>query len=146
MSSEQAKTKARVRPVDAGDVLEVAAFCARPSCRREYRRVTQPGRPQAYCSEVCRRSAEKELRQLRARLAHFDSVVEQVRIDIAAHSRNDDAVVPVLELRQAASNAVARAAGVLRFTTESRDPLADELKLLHDAVAPLIATNASGEN
>ena len=118
--------------------LDVAAFCARPACRREYRRVTQPGSPQRYCSTVCRRAAEKEKRQLRARLAHFESVVEQTRVDLAAHGRADDADAFVIDSRAAASSAIGRAEGVLRFVADSGDPLVEELRLLYDAVKPLV--------
>jgi len=142
MTTEQAKAKSRVNRPDPEEASEVPAFCARPSCRQEYRRASQPGRPQAYCSEICRRTAEKELRQLKARLTHFESVVEQARIDVASHGRGDDTSAPVAQTQQNAAIAVARAEGVLRFTTGSTDPLADELKLLHDATAPLVTKDS----
>jgi hypothetical protein len=56
------------------DLEELPDFCSRPACRRPFGRVVSPGRRQAYCSETCRRNAEKELRQARSRLAHFEAL------------------------------------------------------------------------
>jgi len=79
------------------------------------------------------------MRQLRARLAHFESVVEQTRIDLAAHGRaDDDPETQMIDARSGAALAVARAAGVLRFTASSDEPIADELRHLYEAVAPLL--------
>ena len=140
MNGDQAKARAGHAKSEQDDALELAAFCARPSCRQEYRRVAQPGRPQAYCSPLCRRAAEREKRQLRARLAHFESVVEQTRVDLAAHGLSeDDPASQAVDARTSAALAVARATGVLRFTAGSNDPLAEELRHLYEAVAPLLS-------
>ena len=66
---------------------ELPDYCARPMCRSPFTRVVGPGRPQAFCSEVCRRAAEKELRQAKSLLAHFEDLTAQLRIDIAAFGR-----------------------------------------------------------
>jgi len=144
MSGDREKARGVRAEPPQEEALEVAAFCARPACRSEFRRVTQPGRRQAYCSELCRWAAEKDVRQLRARLAHFESVVEQARIDLAAHGRaDDDPAIPSVDARSVASLAVARASGVLRFAGGSNEPLAEELRNLHDAVAPLLSSGRS---
>ena len=64
-------------------------YCSRPMCRKEFRRAVAPGRRQEYCSEVCRRTAERELRQARSRLAHFEDLVQKLRTDVAAFGRSD---------------------------------------------------------
>jgi len=119
-------------------------YCSRPSCRKEFRRTIGPGRPQAFCSEFCRRAAERELRQVRSRLAHFESVVEKLRIDVAAFGRNDDdGLEPsIIEQRRTAREAVARAAGALDFVNDREEPAVRELQRLYDAVAPLMAFEA----
>ena len=66
---------------------ELPDYCARPMCRSPFTRVVGPGRPQAFCSEVCRRAAEKELRQAKSLLAHFEDLTAQFRVDIAAFGR-----------------------------------------------------------
>lgn len=145
MTARSASDEPRSSRPAQDDAPELAAYCARPSCRREYRRASQPGRPQTYCSEVCRRTAEKELRTLRSRLSHFESVVEQARIDLAAHGRMEEGANVLSDLNAIAASAVSRAAGVLRFTSGSDDPIADELRLLHDAVAPLVASHPQAD-
>lgn len=127
------------------DVEELPDICARPACRRSFTRSVGPGRPQAFCSEVCRRSAERELRQAKARLSHFEDLVEQIRADIAAFTRPASTSAeptdePTPQALQAAREAVARAGGILTFLATSDDPLARELAALHDAVAPVVMT------
>lgn len=140
-----AKTKAHSDELRAdsglGEVL--LDYCSRPLCRKEFRRAPGPGRRKAYCSEICRRTAERELRQVRARLAHYASVVEKLRIDVAAFGRADDDQDPGPDAshifdRQAAEQALHRAAGALVFTDDN-DAAARELRLLYEAVRPLFA-------
>lgn len=136
-----ARAVGRAKPVDT---QELPDYCARPACRRSFTRAVGPGRPQAFCSEVCRRSSEKELRQAKSRLAHFTALVEQMRNDVAAFSRaggTDDSVsetLPSPEAQRTAEDAVHRVAGVLAFLANSEDPLARELTALHSAVAPVV--------
>jgi hypothetical protein len=122
---------------------DLVDYCARPACRREFRRASGPGRRQAYCSEVCRRAAEREYRRTTQRLAHFEGVVEQLRADVAAFGRSvitDDHAPGTIspQTRRMAEDAVLRAGGVVAFLTDSDDALASELKTLYEAVAPVI--------
>lgn len=136
-----ARTASR-RAQPAADAQELPDYCARPSCRAAFVKTVGPGRPQAFCSELCRRAAERELRQIRSRLNHFESVVEQLRVDIAAFggkAGNDDDHAN-LDARRAAEDAITRVAGVLAFLGDSPDPVARELRDLHTAVAPIVLT------
>ena len=133
MTRDQARA-----PQVVDEPQEVAAFCARPGCDREFRKLIARGRPQAYCSDTCRRSAEREVRRLRSRLAHFEAMVDQHRRMIAAYDREaDEGSRDVEEATQRLRQAVARASGVLRFVENSDQPLADELRVLHSAAAAL---------
>ncbi len=122
-------------------------YCSRPNCRKEFRRVAGPGRRKEYCSEICRRAAEKELRQARSRLAHFEDLVQKLRVDVAAYGKPDiedigDETMPLLlEDRQKAENAVRRAAGAIVFANPD-DPAMRELKMLYEAVAPIILSDS----
>jgi len=123
---------------DEGEPL--VAYCALPSCRNEFRRNAGPGRRKDFCSEECRRAAEKDLRKLKSRLVHFENLVQQLRIDIAAFGRSSDdadAVERPEVATQRAAEALTRAQGVLLFAPND-DPLAAELRALVDAVAPLV--------
>lgn len=116
-------------------------YCSRPSCREEFRRAPGPGRRQAYCSDICRRAAEKELRQARSRLAHFEDLVEKLRIDVAAFgkaaSEPDDDIPLSPDARRVAEDAMRRAAGALAFANPD-EPAVRELRRLYEAVAPIV--------
>lgn len=134
---------ARVRPAAVADNVEQPAdsedliyYCADPKCRKEFRRAAGPGRRREYCRELCRRNAQRELRQLHAKLARFEDLADQARADIAAHGRDDeDALIDPL---RTAEVALARAEGALPFAAQSPDPFAREFQLLYEAVAPVI--------
>lgn len=145
MATDGVTRRSSSRPRPSGptsDIQELPDYCARPSCRQPFTRVVGPGRPQAFCSDFCRRAAEKEERQLKKRLAHFEGLVDQLRVDLAAFNRGRPADVETVtgaDGAQKAAEAVARVAGVLAFVSDSSEPLAAELRSLHDAVAPVIA-------
>jgi hypothetical protein len=143
---EAAASRAHVaeHSIQVHDIEQLTDFCWRPGCRKEFRRAVGPGRRQAYCSEICRRKAEKELRQARARLVHYEAVVKRLRIDVAAYAKPDVSEagdeMPSLapDTREAtAENAVRRAAGTLIFANPD-DPAVQELQMLYNAVAPII--------
>ena len=123
---------------------DLPAFCANPSCRKEFRRKVGPGRRQEYCAELCRRTAERDYRRTLQRLAHLESQVEQHRALAAAFSRSatvasgEDQDAPTPQTRRRAEDAVARAGGVVGFVRSSEDLLAVELCSLYDAVAPVL--------
>lgn len=137
--SESAPDGGSKRSLDLEDLPDL---CSRPKCRREFRRLVGPGRRQEYCSETCRRTAEKELRQARSRLSHFEQLVHILRSDVAAFGKPgsertvDSAPVVVDDLR-AAEAAVRRAEGVLVFADPSQ-PAVQELRRLYDAVAGIV--------
>lgn len=138
-----AARRGTTRPAPADTLVEedLPDYCARPACRQPFTRTAGRGRRQAYCSEICRRAAERELRQTRARLDHYEHVVGQLRVDIAAFGADTNPDLGQAPDTTAASTAVARVGGILAFLENSEEPLARELRALHDAVKPLI--NAS---
>ena len=129
MSSTARSLPSSARRRGEAATQELPDYCARPMRRSPFTRVVGPGRPQAFCSEVCRRAAEKDLRQAKSLLAHFEDLTAQLRIDIAAFGRGG--LSPAIEpgeaepaTWQAAAAAVHRVSGVLAFVGESDDPLA----------------------
>ena len=134
-------------PLEAESLID---YCSRPDCRKEFRRTVRPGRPQEYCSEICRRTAEKEFRRARSRLAHYEGLVEKLRIDVAAFGKPDidqdggDDLPLSLDARQRAESAVLRASGVLRFANLD-DPAVQELQKLYKAVAPIVLSDTTAD-
>jgi hypothetical protein len=124
------------------ELEDLVDYCARPRCRAEFRRSPGPGRRQAFCSEMCRRTAERELRQARARLRHFHGVVAKLQSDVDAFGRSvtdaeATAIMPV-DLAGGAELAIERAAGALDAFPNPDDPAVRALRRLHDAVAPFV--------
>jgi hypothetical protein len=139
--------KPRPRPNDAGRAERMGEaeglddFCARPKCRTKFQRTIGPGRKQAYCSDFCRRQAERELRQTRTRLAHYERLVKTHRADLAAFGKTDfdpaDNEAQPLDVQRTAEDAVRRAAGALAFANPD-EPAVQELQRLFDAVASIV--------
>lgn len=120
---------------------DVVDFCARPLCRREFRRAAGPGRPRDYCSDTCRRSAQKELKAAKLRLSRFEALVAQFRLDVAAFTADSDPeLLTQGSLRAHAVEAVAEARGALPFIARSDDPAARAFASLYDGVAPFLST------
>lgn len=129
---------------DESSLEDLPAYCANPLCRKEFRRKVGPGRRQEYCTELCRRTAEREYRRTLQRLAHLENQVEQHRNLAAAFGRGVSGEVDgenhlTPEDRRAAEDAVVRVGGMLTFLQGSDDPLAIELRALHAAVQPIIS-------
>jgi hypothetical protein len=78
---------------------------------------------------------------LRSQLQHFERLVDELRINVAAFGRSarsdDSTAMAPLDARRAAEDALTRASGVLAFVGGSPEPLAGELRALYGAVAPL---------
>lgn len=132
------RSLAPVGPDVEVDYEDLPDFCANPNCRREFRRNSGPGRPQAYCREKCRRDAERDLRRLHARKQRFENVLAQVHADIAAYgkaSKDPEARAPS---RRAAELAVKQAATAVRYASEDDPRLLGELKNLLEHVTPVI--------
>lgn len=138
MTAGGAPTPLRARrPQEDADAQDVPAYCARPACGNEYRRLIQPGRPQLYCGEPCRRRAEQEVRRIKSRLRDLEATVTQHRTLLAAYgSEAGGGQAPEAALAKAAT-ALHRADGVLRFLPAIGDPTVDEFRALWAAVAPL---------
>ena len=143
MNAAASKARASDYPGLVLEVEELVDYCWRPSCRAEFRRAAAgQGRRQKYCSEICRRAAEKELRQAQSRLAHFEKLVQKLRVDVAAYGKPDDEIggdsrsLPV-NAQERAEDAVRRVEGTLVFANQD-DRAVQELQALYDAVAPII--------
>ena len=132
------------RPADVVEedaVIEVASYCARPACRQQFQQVRGRGRPREFCSEICRRASDKEYKQARAMVDHLQSLLTRSKYDVAAFGRGDDDLVPLdVEERHMAnaSAAVQRAQAVVEWARDADERLLSELRLLVDAVKPVV--------
>lgn len=107
------------------DQFELPDLCARPQCRAEFRQTVGRGRRKDYCSETCRRLADRDYKRARATVEHFEKLARRSRHDVLAFGRAtddlDDGAVGMSEAIARASSAVERAEAVLRFVSSDAD-------------------------
>lgn len=133
------------RVADTGEQLQ--GTCALPTCQKLFTRATGPGRPAIFCGEPCRRTAQRERRAVRARLAHHERQVQQLRALVAAYEpgaeedgdvyADDLSFTTPAEIRRA-EDAVAEGRGMAKFLRNSDDPISVAFVELLEAVAPVI--------
>ena len=125
---------------------DVATYCVRPGCQQEFRRSIQPGQPQLYCGESCRRKAQQEARRIRSRLRDLEATVAQQRRLLAAYGVEDESAADPDEVLSVATRALDRASGAVRFLAKDDSLVATEFRALHAAVAPLVELVRGPEN
>ncbi|NKY11209.1 hypothetical protein [Cellulomonas hominis] len=122
---------------------DLVDYCARPKCRTEFRQSAGRGRRRDYCSETCRRIADKEYKQAKATVEHFERLAERSRHDVrafgrAADERDSTSDVSADVAVERAKGAIERARAVLRFAGDSGDAYATELRALSESIEPAL--------
>ncbi|WP_091730790.1 hypothetical protein [Nocardioides scoriae] len=119
----------------AGQVNELWDRCARPACREQFQRSTERGRPREYCSDTCKKVADREYKQAQGAVVHYDKLLRQARSDVAAFGRGDQegpgasAIDPVQQ-RTRAREAWQHARAVAAYATASDPRILDVLSNL----------------
>ncbi len=132
-----------VEEADDREAIDLVDYCARPMCRKEFRHSTGRGRRRDYCSETCRRLADRDYKRAKAMVEHFEALADRSRSDVRAFGRatddlDDASDVPADVARERATAGVARARAVLRFAEGSDPLLVAELRELCDALEPAL--------
>lgn len=132
-----------------GDEFDFADYCARPMCRKEFRQSAGRGRRRDYCSETCRRLADRDYKRAKALVEHFDGLARRSRHDVLAFGRAADDLGAESSISddvalERASSALARVRAVLQFAGGSDERLVSELEALCDAVGPAIGRLRAG--
>ena len=117
--------------------------CANPRCDEEFDRLLTPGRPKDFHNEECRRSAERDLRRIRAKLRHHERQAEQLRARAGSYLRTsvEDSDIPdgpTDAQRKAARDAVLKLTVMARFLPGHQGEFARELLDLYEAVRPVV--------
>lgn len=117
------------------DQFELPDLCARPQCRAEFRQTVGRGRRKDYCSETCRRLADRDYKRAKATVEHFEKLSRRSRHDVLAFGRSadegHDGTVGSEVVIARATSALDRAEAVLRFVADDADErLVAELKAL----------------
>jgi hypothetical protein len=127
----------------AEDQFDLPDLCGRPQCRREFRQSVGRGRKKDYCSETCRRLADRDYKRAKATVEHFDKLARRARYDVLAFGRaageDADSMVSEDVVFAQALAALDRADAVLRFATDAEPRMVAELQALCSGVRPLLA-------
>lgn len=135
-------TDMRPLPGDGGDEFDLPDLCARPQCRTEFRQPVGRGRRKDYCSETCRRLADRDYKRARATVEHFEKLARRSRHDVLAFGRAGDGTTETVGQEAAIAQASAsldRADAVLRFAGDADPRLVAELEALCEGLRPLMA-------
>jgi hypothetical protein len=124
-----------VRKLETDPAEELITYCLRPLCRREFRQAVGRGRPRTYCSDLCRKKADVELRSLIVRREHYAALVDQLERDISAFQRDD---TDPSRRQHRAQMALAQAEGALMMLRGEEEGVSRLLRELAESARPLI--------
>ena len=130
------------------DQFDLPDLCARPQCRKEFRQSVGRGRKRDYCSETCRRLADRDYKRAKATVEHFEKLARRSRHDVLAFGRSADeldeeAVSDETVIAQAVA-ALGRVDAVLRFVGDADPRLVEELEALRDGVRGVVTRAQAG--
>lgn len=115
--------------------------CARPACRKEFRRTITAGRPSRYCEDACKQKARTERKSAEAVLRHAEDLRRQARADLDVFDADDSNAVLAGDQLARAREALAAAATALRYIGGQPGAGIAELSELVAAVAPLLGSD-----
>lgn len=127
--------------------FEVIEYCGWLSCRKPIIQTAGRGRRREYCSEACRRAADRDFKRARALVEASERNLRSFRHEVAAYGRKpEDGGITTPEeasRRQgAALTALSRAQAILEFSSDAaNDRYFVELRLLVEAITPVLASS-----
>ena len=123
-------------------VGQIASYCGRLSCRKPIVQDIGPGRRKEFCSETCRRGADREYKRARAHVELFEEQLRRSQHEVATYGRRAaDGVLTDDELQRLQADArvaLARAAAVAEFAVDDPGRIRAELNALIQALTPLL--------
>ena len=136
-----------VETPSTGDAdFEVVEYCGRLSCRKPIVQPAGRGRRREFCSETCRRGADRDYKRAKALVEASERNLREFRHEVAAYGRKPEEGVPTPEEQERAhseaSAAFSRAQGVIEFSAGVEDRYLDELRRLVAALGPIITAPA----
>lgn len=127
---------------DQASVGEVAVYCGRLSCRKPIVQEIGPGRRKEFCSDTCRRGADREYKRAKAHADLFEEQLRRTQHEVAAYGRRADegglTADDVNRLQTEARVALARAEGIAEFAREHPERVLAELDHLIAALKPIV--------
>lgn len=137
--------ESRGRRKRTGATTDFPGWCARPACRREFRRtVGATGRPSDYCSPECQRLVHGERKAVAARVRRLEEMLRQAQTDLDGFSAHDLDKPLGSASHQRAEVALGKAATALKYVAPD-SPGIPELAELVDAATALISESRKSE-
>lgn len=123
--------------------FEVVEYCGRLSCRKPIVQSAGRGRRREFCSETCRRGADRDYKRAKALVETSERNLRDFRHEVAAYGRRTEDGLPTPEdlerTRNEATAALGRAQGIVEFADGVEDRYLNELRRLVVAFEPLLA-------
>lgn len=120
---------------------QIAVPCGRLSCRQPVVQEVGPGRRKEFCSDTCRRGADREYKRARTHVSTYSEVLRRAQHEVASYGRRaeEGALTPdeVATLETKARIAFARASTLVEIGVPEVSA-ADELRALVKALEPLL--------
>jgi hypothetical protein len=127
---------------------EVALYCGRLTCGKVIVQTVGRGRRKEFCSESCRRAADKGYKRAKGRADLFGEQLRKTQQEVAAYGRKSEAgeLSPdqVAQLESDARVALTSASGVLEWSAPS-DRVRAELESLVSAIRPFLASRVQSD-
>jgi hypothetical protein len=112
------------------------------SCRKPIVQDIGPGRRKEFCSDTCRRAADRDYKRAKAHVELFEDQLRRTQHEVATYGRRADEGVLTAEdvqrLRYEAWVALERAAAVAEFAQAQPERIQAELEELIAAVRPIL--------
>jgi len=76
---------------DNQSIGQIAVPCGRLSCKKPVVQELGPGRRKEYCSDTCRRGADREYKRARAHVDTFEEYLRRSQHEVASYGRKAEA-------------------------------------------------------
>lgn len=127
------------------DISEIAVPCGRLSCKKPVKQELGRGRRKEYCSETCRRAADRDYKRAKGHVEVFAEYLRRSQHEVASYGRKaeDGVLTPehLATLEADVRTAFARAEVFAELGVPS-DIAAEELTTLVQALKPLLGRGA----
>lgn len=131
---------------DTQSIGRIAIPCAWLSCREPIVQELGRGRRKEYCSDTCRRAADRDYKRAKAHVDVYGEQLRKSQHEVAAYGRKAEsgALTPeqLADIEAAARIALARASALIEVGLPA-ERAAEELTALVRAVTPLLAGHSA---
>lgn len=126
---------------DTQSIGQIAVPCGRLSCKKPVVQELGPGRRKEYCSDTCRRGADRDYKRAKAHVDTFEEHLRRSQHEVASYGRKAEAEAlspeQLISLETAARVAFARAETLVEVGVPA-DLAVVELAALVQALRPLM--------